>query len=46
MMWPNLMFCFVIVCMQFMWYYFIWKKCFKLLGRIVSPDSDTKKKMD
>ena len=38
-MWPNMGLYVGVIFLQFFWYYLIWKKLFKLVRKIVSPDS-------
>ena len=41
---PNISLGVLLIFMQFFWYYLIWKKLFKILGKIISPQASTEKK--
>lgn len=42
-MWPNMTLCVGLNLLQFYWYYLIWRKLFRLVGKIIYPEVDKKK---
>merc|ERR1711990_1070530 len=36
-MWPNVTLGAILIALQFFWYYLIWRKLFKLVGKIINP---------
>ena len=37
LMWPFMTMGWLLICLQFFWYYLIWKKLYKIVKKIISP---------